>query len=266
MNNIRDQAYQDFCNGLKYIEIADKYHISANTVRSWASRYWNVATKKKKLQPTIKKDATKKKKIKDKLLDSVEGNENLTEKRRLFCLHYVTSHNAFQSYLKVYHCDKTTAMNNGPALLRNTYVKDEVKHLRIILRAEIDIELPDLLKYCLKVIGADIGDYIKVSRGKAKLQNSSECDTTLIEEIKQGKSGISIKLADKKWAWEQLAKYLDWQSPTSKEEQQARIAKMQAETKSIAVVENSKKPDLTPYLNALSGVMKEAWNNDEPEK
>lgn len=266
MNNIRDQAYQDFCNGMKYIDIATKYNISPNTVRSWARRYWNVATKKKKMQPTIKKVATKKKNIKDKLLDSVEKNEKLNEKMRLFCLHYVTSHNAFQSYLKVYHCDKVTAMNNGPRLLKNAYVKEEVKRLRIILREEIKIELPDLLKYCLKVIGSDIGDYITVKRGKATLHNSSECDTTLIEEIKQGKSGVSIKLADKKWAWEQLAKYLDWQSPESKEEQQARLDKLKAETKYIAVTENSKETDIKPYLQALQGVMKEAWTDNEPKK
>jgi phage terminase small subunit len=42
------------------------------------------------------------------------------------------------------------------------------------------------------------------------LGESEELDTSVIQEVKQGKDGISIKLADKKWAWEQLIKYFDW--------------------------------------------------------
>jgi hypothetical protein len=30
----------------------------------------------------------------------------------------------------------------------------------------------------------------------------------VITEVKEGRDGVSFKLEDKKWAWEQLAKYL----------------------------------------------------------
>lgn len=64
---IRDDAYRDWKDGMKYREIAEKYGVSENTVRSWSARYWknqdskSVATKKSKtLQSVAKNVATKK--------------------------------------------------------------------------------------------------------------------------------------------------------------------------------------------------------------
>lgn len=41
-------------------------------------------------------------------------------------------------------------------------------------------------------------------------RDSEIIDTSVISEVKQSKDGVSIKLSDKKWAWEQLIKYFDW--------------------------------------------------------
>ena len=243
-NEIRDKAYKDYCDGMRYKDIAEKYDVSLSTIKSWATRHWKVATKNKKLQPQPQKVATGKpeKKLKDKLLESVSENDELTEKRRLFCLYYAMSHNALQSYLKVYKCTKETAMTNGSVLLRNTKVAAEVKRLREIMRNEIDIGLPDLLQYCLKVIGADIGDYVTVKKGIVQLEDSTCVDTSLIDEVKQGKAGVSIKLADKKWAWEKLEQYLGWQSDAGD-----------------AV-------DMQNYVDALQGVVNEVWDDTQGTK
>ena len=59
---LRDQAYADYRQGMKYKEIAEKYGVSLSAVKSWAARYWK--TKKgcnqsdKKLQSKKKKVAT----------------------------------------------------------------------------------------------------------------------------------------------------------------------------------------------------------------
>lgn len=231
MTDQQKQAYKDYQAGMKYKEIAAKYNVSLSAVKSWASRYWKVATKGKKLQPKIKPVAKKvatsatKKNIKSKLLESVDDNKNLTEKRRLFCLYYATSHNATQAYLKAYHSDKSTAMVNGSRLLRNADVDAEIKRLQEIIRIDMDIDVSDLIRYCLKIVGADIGDYIKFGTKEvetsvgnkikiniADFEESSAVDTSIIDEVKKGKDGISVKLADKKWAWEKLEKYLGFES------------------------------------------------------
>ena len=155
-NEIRDKAYKDYCDGMKYRDIAEKYGVSLSAVKSWATRYWKSQPRIKKLQPQPKKVATgnSDKKLKERLLESVSENDELTEKRRLFCLYYAMSHNATQSYLKAYGGGKVVAAVEGNRILRIPKVAAEVKRLREILRNEIDIGLPDLLQYCLKVIGA----------------------------------------------------------------------------------------------------------------
>lgn len=40
-------AYQDYLNGMKYKEIAEKYGVTINTVKSWKTRYkWSKDGKK----------------------------------------------------------------------------------------------------------------------------------------------------------------------------------------------------------------------------
>lgn len=57
----REGAYQDYCNGMKYKQIAEKYGVSLSAVKSWAARYWKVATAEtkgrdqEKLQPRKKR-------------------------------------------------------------------------------------------------------------------------------------------------------------------------------------------------------------------
>lgn len=238
----RDQAFELWkaSSGAKSLrEIADELDLPVGTIRGWKAKdQWNGAQEEKRSAPKnterSKKKAEQKKKIMKKVVASVEANEELTEKQRLFCVHYANSNNATQSYLKAYDCGYATAMREGYAHLRKPHIKAEIKRLKEIMRAEIDFDVLDLLRYCLKVVGADIGDYLSFGQREVgimgpfgpiidketkepltKMTNyvdlidNSRVDTSLISEIKQGKAGVSIKLADKKWAWEQLIKYFD---------------------------------------------------------
>ena len=62
MNEVAQQAFDDFRAGMKYREIAEKYGVSLSAVKSWATRYWKTggcSQKEKRLQPERKKVATK---------------------------------------------------------------------------------------------------------------------------------------------------------------------------------------------------------------
>lgn len=145
------------------------------------------------------------------------------------------NHNAAQSYLKAFGCDYLTARVNSCRLLTKAHIKAEIANLKSLIRAELDIDVFDMLQYCMRVVGANMGDYVKFGQkyvpvmnakgpikdpktdkiltqkiGYVEIGESEMLDTSVISEIKQGSSGISIKLEDKKWAWEQLAKYFDW--------------------------------------------------------
>lgn len=162
----------------------------------------------------------KKKTIEDKLLDAVDDS-GLTEKQKMFCVYYVKNHNATQAYLKAYGCKKTTAETQGWINLQNTAIQEEIAKLKSVMRSEYNLEINDYINYLLKVVGADISDYLrfgrKMKKGKGgieheanfvELKESDEVDTSVISEVKEGREGVTFKLEDKKWAWEQLAKYL----------------------------------------------------------
>lgn len=56
------EAYNDYKNGFKYREIAEKYSVSINTVKSWASRKWSVLDARQ-VAENIKNVANKDKKM-----------------------------------------------------------------------------------------------------------------------------------------------------------------------------------------------------------
>ena len=69
--NVKDLAFEDYCAGMKYKDIAEKYDINLSTIKSWASRYW------KKLQPNTKKVATKEvKKLQPRKPKNVQTKRN----------------------------------------------------------------------------------------------------------------------------------------------------------------------------------------------
>ena len=66
VTDIQKQAYEDYANGMKYAEIAAKYDITVNTVKSWYKRCrWQkkgAAGNEKRVRPKNKKGAPKKNK------------------------------------------------------------------------------------------------------------------------------------------------------------------------------------------------------------
>lgn len=72
---IKDKAYKDYVSGMKYKDIADKYNVSINTVKSWKRRLnWqrNTNTKKGAKLQELQQLA---KEIKKDLLNQLKENE-----------------------------------------------------------------------------------------------------------------------------------------------------------------------------------------------
>ena len=118
---VREQAFRDYQEGMKYKEIAEKYGVSLSTVKSWASRYWKKGCnlEEKKLQPKGKKVATKEKSKRAVAEDvgQVLENADLTDKQRLFCLYYVRCFNATKAYQKAYAAVIILQIQRGTASL-----------------------------------------------------------------------------------------------------------------------------------------------------
>ncbi|MDA2567533.1 P27 family phage terminase small subunit [Bacillus cereus] len=75
-------AFEDFLQGVKYKDIAEKYGVSISSVKSWRSRYWEDMINEKGLKNVSKKVAkfqknrgkTLRKKIRDDLFEQLDTN------------------------------------------------------------------------------------------------------------------------------------------------------------------------------------------------
>lgn len=251
-------AYKDYQNGMKYKEIAEKYDVSINTVKSWKSRKWNEgATKDKKVAHKNKKGCTQKK------VQPVIDNDELTEQQKMFCLFYLQHFNATKAYQQAYGCDYNTANANGSRMLVNASIKQELHRLKAELQSDVFVTAKDLIQEYIKQVFADMNDYtlfgtemIECEDGEerpfsfVRLKDSAEVDGTLIQEVKKGKDGVSVKLYDKQKAMSELMKYLG-----ADELRRAQIEKAKAEIEKIrlsATADQTTEDKLSELLDKIS--------------
>lgn len=74
-------AEKDYRAGMKYKEIAQKYGVTLNTVKSWKTRYWNDEKKKKVCTPNKKSRHTKK--VKEVAKNLVISGASISEVAKL---------------------------------------------------------------------------------------------------------------------------------------------------------------------------------------
>lgn len=92
-----EQAKTLYDKGRKLIDIANQLGIPEGTVRSWKNRYnWdcNVAKEKRNVAKTKKNKKQNQEEPSVDEVSSIIENPELTDKQRLFCVHYIRSFNA----------------------------------------------------------------------------------------------------------------------------------------------------------------------------
>ena len=220
-----EKAEQDYMAGMKYKDIAEKYGTTINTVKSWKKRYaWSRgegAHKEEKVCTQKSKGAPKKEAPIDDGTKATLQNDDLTPEQQMFCIYYSRTFNAAQSYQKAYGCSYESAIANGSRLLTNDKVRAEIKRLKEIKRQQIVAGADDIVELQMRIAFADIGNYMSFGQKEitdpeteetymvstVDLKESQNTDTQLIQEVKRGKDGVSVKLADKQMAIDWLSKY-----------------------------------------------------------
>ncbi|RHV33070.1 phage portal protein [Clostridium sp. OM04-7] len=256
-----EQAKTLYQQGKKLVEISAQLGVPEGTVRRWKHTYgWDGERSEKKSERSKKKNE-RSERVKKAVAEEVERvieNPNLTDKQRLFCLYYVRCFNATKAYQKAYGCGYETAGSNGYALLQNTAIIAEIQRLK---QARLNRELldeSDIFQKYMDIAFADITDYVEFGReevqvmgafgpvlqedeetGKkipvtkvvntVRFRESGEVDGTIVTEVKQGRDGASIKLADRMKALEWLAAHMDLATP----EQKSRMEHLKAQTDKI---------------------------------
>lgn len=263
------QMYLDSKGEIKLVDIAATLNIKDSQVRKWKSQdKWDDelkgalpinksnVTNKNNNETKIKKD------IKEPVCEEVKEvleNAELTDKQRLFCIYYIKRFNATKAYQKAYGCSYETALVNGPRLLGNARIQEEIQDLKEGKLNRIMLSEEDIFQKYMDIAFSDIGDYLsfkKVRKNKwtkneqgeyipainpdtgqqdyfeynvVELNNSKELDTSILQEVSEGKDGVKIKLQDK-------MKALQWLSDNmgrATEEQKLKIAKLKGEVNKL---------------------------------
>ena len=272
MDEARAQNYElalsDYQAGMKYKDIAEKYGVTINTVKSWKTRYrWSKDKKKGAHTKNEKVCIQKNIEVVAEDVKQVMDNPDLTDKQRLFCLHYVRCFNATKAYQKAYDADYRTAQSNGYQLLTKTYIRDEIARLKQnrlnrelmdehdIFQKYMDIAFADITDFVefgreeVQVMGAfgpievedpDTGEKVPLMKeiNSVRFREAEKVDGTLITEVKQGKDGASIKLADRMKALDWLAEHMD----LATEEQRAKIVHLKAQTEALQPETDNNQP------------------------
>ena len=269
----KQQAKELWLQGKKYREISEITGIKESSIKSLASRAW----KKEKLQPNKKKVATLVADAdKDKgppetelLPEEIEtlNNEELTEKQRLFCLYYVRWFNATKAYQKAYSCDYFTAAANGPRLLGNARIKEEIQRIKDAKIKQTMYSTEDYFQKMIDIAYSDVTDYLSFGQEEVhdkngntfmmnviNLKESCDVDGTLIQEVKQGKDGCSIKLVSKEFA----LKWLDKHYSEATDLQKAQIEQLRAQTDKLKA-DNENAPDDSTQcaMDAITGIVEQ---------
>ena len=251
------EIYKKHKGEIDLVEIASQLNLAAGTVRGWKSKdKWDEkmnGTLRKNMERSKRKSENKKK-ANAEVIDQIIENPDLNDKQRLFCVLYVKCFNATKAYRKAYECSYETATVNGPRMLGNARVKEEIQCLKqnrlnreLISEADIfqkyiDIAFADITDYMefgteevpvmavygpVKVKNEETGEEETLTRivNTAKFKDSLDVDGTILTEVKQGKDGAGIKLADRMKALQWLADHMN----LATEEQRAKIEKTRAD-------------------------------------
>ena len=285
MNDKIQKARELFQSGSSLSDIAKQLDVSPATVRSWKSRgkLGDVATKR-----NVTKKRCNEKCVAKKLIQSVESNEELTDQQKAFCLHYVKTFNATMAYKRAFGCSYDMAHAHGYELLRNVAIRSEITRLKQIRSEAILAGPDDIVEKYMHIAFADITDYLDFGRatvpvmgpfgpiyeGKGKdkkpvtrvvndvrFKESSEVDGTLLSEVKQGKDGASVKLADRMKALEWLGNYFSM-NPMDKHRIEFENKKLEFEKQKL----DNDKPPAAADDDPITASLKEELQKNESIK
>lgn len=275
-NEKAEKARELYKGGMKLVEIASQLDVPPGTVRRWKSTYhWDgehqSERSEKKSERSESKKSVKKKAVADEVKQVIQ-NTDLTDKQQLFCIYYIRCFNATKAYRKAYGCGYTTAVTNGPALLGNTRIKDEILRLKQERLNREFLSESDIFQKYMDIAFADVTDFVEfgnedvdvvLDTGERKIitvshvniKNDADVDGTIISEVSKGKDGVKVKLADRMKALQWLTDHMD----LATEKQKAEVALLKAKVQT----DDGEEIADDGFLEALNGTAAEDWGNEE---
>lgn len=288
-----EQAKELYLQGKKLIEIANQLNLPEGTVRRWKSTHkWDSERSDKNSERSEKKKVKKKKPV-EREVNQVIENPELTDKQRLFCVLYARCFNATKAYQKAYGCSYEIANVEGCKNLVKPSIKKEILRLKQGRLNKEFLSEEDVFQKYMDIAFADLTDYVEFGTeeepvmamygpvkvedpetGKKKqltqtvnvvhFKKSSEVDGTILSEVKHGRNGSSIKLADRMKALQWLSDHME--IATAEQAARLDLLKAQAEfARMKSQTDNDDQIEDDGFLEALNGTAAEDWKNEETD-
>lgn len=266
-------AESDYVAGMKYKDIAAKYGVSINTVKSWKKRY---AWSRNKKTGCIQKGCTQNKKgahKKEAVAEDVSQvviNDELIDQQQLFCLYQSRMFNYTKAYMKAYPgCTYASAAVLGSRLMKNQLIRKTIEQLKQNHMNREMLKQEDIFQKYMDIAFADMNDFMSFGQeeietdygprmvNSVRLKESDQVDGTLITEVKQGRDGVSVKLADRMKAIDWLADHMD----IATAEQKAKIEQIRAKTAIMSGTSEEETED-DGFIEALKGEVADVWEEE----
>lgn len=207
-------------------EIAAELGVPEGTLRSWKQRdRWG---KYEKLQDYATQRINRRHaQVNRKAAEAIGKNKELTDIEKDFCAAAVATPNPTQAAMmtgryKTYNCAKSMAWE----FMQNPAVRKEIERLKAIKRATLLMDADDIIDMHMRIAFADMTAFVEWGReevpvmgafgpvqvddpvtGKritlkkivntVRFREQDQVDGAVVAEIKQGKNGASVKLADR---------------------------------------------------------------------
>ena len=271
-NEKAEKARKLYKGGMKLVEIASQLDVPPGTVRRWKSTYhWDGEHQSERSEKKSERSESKKSVTKKAVADEVKQviqNTDLTDKQQLFCIHYIRCFNATKAYQKAYGVDYATAVVNGPRLLGNARIKDEILRLKQERLNREFLSESDIFQKYMDIAFADVTDFVEfgnedvdvvLDTGERKtitvnhvnIKNDADVDGTIISEVSKGKDGVKVKLADRMKALQWLSDHMDL--ATDKQKAEIALLKSRADAG-----KDDRENKLDKFFEQIEGALKDA--------
>lgn len=211
---------QDYNGGMKYKDLAEKYGVSINTVKSWKTRYrWQRKGEKKCAHKDEESVHTKKRVQKEEIPRKKPKSPKqvealgMTNQQRLFADEYLIDLNATQAAIRAGYSPRT-AQQQSSDLLSKPLIRDYIDQILAEQSRRTGITIERILREYARI--ALLNPSKVIDTATAAIRNdATEDDLAAIQSIKvkatQSDKGDSIerevKFASKQAALERLEKY-----------------------------------------------------------
>lgn len=194
------KAYIEADGGITATSLCRRARVPSSWIEKWMkNEHWEQFLPGREKGDRFKLTDTVKKRARTSS-DELE----LTDQEWLFCYSYYKCRSAAQAAANAgYQNDHYPAK-----LLTRPDIRKALDTIAKEAQHEVLLEACDIINMWAKIAFADMTDYVTISRAGVFLKPGTQIDGQVIQEVKEGRDGVTIKLADRMKALDRLSEYL----------------------------------------------------------